>query len=154
MKLDYILRVTDIVMIVAIFAGPIFAVYTTELLRRRKELRDRKEAAFRTLMATRNATLAPAHVEALNLIDVLFHGSDAQNRKVIDAWRMYLSHLNDHLYPKETWAARRAELLVEFLYEMGVALGYSFDKSHIKSATYYPGGYSDAEIDNLEARKL
>lgn len=58
------------------------------------------------------------------------------------------------IYPKETWAARKAELLVELLFEMGVALGYSFDKSHIKSGTYYPGGYSDAEIDNLEARKL
>jgi hypothetical protein len=37
---------------------------------------------------------------------------------------------------------------------MGIAVGYSFDKSQIKAGAYYPGGYSDAEVDQLEARKL
>ena len=154
MQFDTTIRITDIVMIVAVLSGPIVAVQLTEWLRRRRELRDRRDWMFRTLMATRNATLAPAHVEALNLVDVLFHGSTAQERRVVDAWRLYLSHLNDHQYPRESWGVRRAELLVELLFEMGVAIGYSFDRSHIKAGTYYPGGYSDAEIDHLETRKL
>jgi len=154
MQFDWTVRVTDLVMIAAVFLGPIVAVRLTEWLRHQKEFGQRRDGIFRTLMATRNATLAPVHVEALNLVDVLFHKGTPQDRKVVDAWRLYLSHLNDHNYPKDSWAARRAELLVELLFEMGVALGYSFDKSQIKSGAYYPGGYSDAELDQLEARKL
>ena len=154
MQFDTTIRITDIVMIVAVLAGPIVAVQLTEWLRRSRERHDRRDWVFRTLMATRNANLAPAHVEALNLVDILFHGSSPQERRVVDAWRLYLSHLNDHQYPRESWGVRRGELLVELLLEMGVAIGYSFERSHIKAGTYYPGGYSDAEVDQLETRKL
>ena len=154
MSFDWTIKVTDIVMIGAIVVGPIIAVQLTEWIRRQQNLRDRKEWAFRALMATRNATLAPAHVEALNLVDVLFHSQKPQERKVVDAWKLYLSHLQDRGYPKESWGVRKNELLHELLYEMGMALGYSFDRSHIKSGTYYPEGYSDAEVDQIETRKL
>jgi hypothetical protein len=105
-------------------------------------------------MATRNATMAPEHVKALNVVEVLFHTANEQDRKVVDVWRIYLAHLNNHQYPKDTWQTRRAELLVELLYEMGIAVGYSFEKSHINAGTYYPGGYVETELDQLEIRKL
>jgi hypothetical protein len=62
--------------------------------------------------------------------------------------------VKDHNYPKETWAARKSELLVELLYEMSKSLGYNFDKVQIKSGSYYPSGYEDNDLDMLESRKL
>ena len=154
MQFDTTFRVVDLIMIFAVLSGPVVAVQLTERLRQSKEKRERKDGIFRILMATRNANLAPNHVEALNLVDVLFHGPSHQEKKVVESWRLYLSHLNDGYYPREAWGIRRSDLLVELLFEMGTSLGYSFERSHIKSGTYYPGGYSDAEIDQLETRKL
>ena len=154
MTLDWTVRVSDIVMILAVFVGPIVAVQLTEWLRTSKELRERRDSIFRTLMSTRSATLAPAHIEALNLVDVLFHSKKPQDRKVVDSWKLYLAHMNDHSYPRESWGARKADLLHDLLYDMGSSLGYSFDRSHIKAGTYYPHGYEDAERDQYESRKL
>jgi len=154
MAWDFTIRITDIIMIVAISTGPIIAVQIAEYLRNQKDSRDRKVHIFRTLMATRSATLAPMHIEALNLVDLEFHSKKHQERRVLDAGRLYIDHLRDHLYPKEAWPARKAELLVDLLYEMSVVLGYNFDKVQIKAGSYYPSGYEETENDNLQIRKL
>jgi uncharacterized protein DUF6680 len=150
MVIDWTLKVTDIIMITAIFLGPIVAVQVTEVLRKRNDARDRRVRIFRTLMATRSATLAPQHVEALNLVEIEFHGV----RKVIDDWRLYLAHLNDRQYPTNAWPARRIELLTELLYGMSASLGYAHDKSQLRAGVYYPAGYENTEAENAEMRKL
>lgn len=154
MEFDWTVKITDIVMILAIIAGPIIAVQITEYLRGSKDARMRRVHLFRTLMATRSATLVASHIESLNLVEIEFHSSQRQDRRVIDCWKLYLAHLNDRNYPKDAWGARRADLLIDLLYEMSVSLGYSYDKSQIKSGTYYPHGYEDADSDNWETRKL
>jgi hypothetical protein len=98
--------------------------------------------------------LAPTHVEALNLIDIEFQVSVAAEKKVVDAWKMYHAHLSDHSYPRETWDSRRAELLVDLLYEMAVCLHYGFDKAHIKSSSCYPKGYGETEEEQHRLRKV
>src|SRR3990167_9389920 len=118
MAWDWTIKITDIIMITAVAAVPVIAVQITEYLRHKKDSRDRKVHIFRTLMATRSATLAPMHIEALNLVDLEFHSQKHQERRVLDAGRLYIDHLRDHLYPKEAWPARKAELLVDLLYEM------------------------------------
>lgn len=153
MEWEWKIRITDIIMIVAVFAGPIIAVQITEYLRRVKDSRDRKVHIFRTLMATRSAQLAPMHVEALNLIDLEFHSPKRQDKRVLDAGRLYVDHLKDHEYPKEAWPARKGDLLVELLYEMSESLGYGFDKVQIKAGSYYPRGYDTVEFENDEIRK-
>jgi hypothetical protein len=154
MAWDLTIRITDVIMIVAIAAGPIIAVQVTEYLRHKKDSRDRKVHIFRTLMSTRSAQLAPMHIEALNLIELEFQAPPDAAKRVVDAGRLYIAHLGDHLYPKEAWATRKNELLVELLYEMSTALGYNFDKVQIKAGSYYPSGYQEAENDNLQIRKL
>lgn len=154
MTWDSTIKVTDIVMIFAIIVGPLIAVQITEYLRNLKDVRDRKVHIFRTLMSTRSAPLLGVHIEALNLVELEFHSSKQQERRVVDAWRLYLTHLADRRYPKETWGSRKDELLIELLYEMSLALGYSYDKSQIKSGAYYPSGYEDADSDHYETRKL
>lgn len=153
MEWELKIRATDIIMIIAIFAGPIVAVQITEFLRKVNDARGRKVHIFRILMATRSATLASPHVESLNAVDLEFHSKNIQDKRVLDACRLYMDHLRDHEYPKEMWGARRTELLVELLYEMSKALGYNFDKVQIKAGSYYPSGYEEFENDNLEIRK-
>jgi hypothetical protein len=142
-------------MIVAVFVGPIVAVQLTEYLRNRQEIHKRRVHIFRTLMATRRSNLAVAHIEALNLLELEFHSSDPQDKKVVDGWKMYLAHLCDPNYqPKDGWEQRRQELLVDLLYEISLAIGYSFDKSGIKTGAYAPQAYIDFESENTETRKL
>jgi hypothetical protein len=151
---DWTVKVTDVVMIVALVSGPILAVQITEYLRKSDEAKKRKIHIFRTLMATRSAQLAPNHIEALNLVEIEFHSSRRQERRVVDCLKLYLGHLADRNYPQESWAARRVDLLIDLLYEMSLALDYSYDKSQIRSGAYYPQAYVDAETEGTESRKL
>jgi hypothetical protein len=64
-------------------------------------------------MATRAANLDPRHVEALNMIDVVFHSNAKIQLEIRRLWKQYLDHLSDKAYPKDSWGPRRLELLVE-----------------------------------------
>lgn len=154
MTIDTSIRATDIVMIFVVLVGPLIAVQVTEYLRNKQDERKRKIHIFRTLMATRTANLAYQHIEALNLVEVEFYSSDPKEVKIIDCWKLYLSHLTDVGYHQETWNNRRVELLTDLLYEMAGSLGYAYDKAQIKGGTYYPRGYGDAEAEIQETRKL
>jgi len=156
MQYDFTLKITDVIMIAALFFGPIVAVQLTEFLRRRQDRQTRRVHIFRTLMATRLSNLATQHVESLNLVELEFRTSSSQDKKVVDCWKMYLSHLNNaqNYLPREGWEQRRGELLVDLLYEMGLAIGYSFEKSSIKTGAYSPQGYLNVSMETAESRKL
>lgn len=139
------METTDIIMILAVFLGPIVAVRLTRFLDNRKEVRERKLFVFKTLMATRAYTLAPAHVEALNRIDLEFETKKKHEKKVLDAWKEYLDLLGNRELSAEQWNIRRVDLLVELLYHMGWALDYEFDKTHIKNGTYSPVAHGRIE---------
>ena len=72
MTFDWNIRITDIAIMLATFLGPILAVYASEKRREWNDARSRKVQIFRTLMATRAATLNPSHIESLNLVEVEF----------------------------------------------------------------------------------
>jgi len=152
--MDITIKMTDLAIVVATLAGPFLAVYVTEKQRNKADIRNRKVHMFRTLMATRSARLAPAHIEALNLVEVEFDQTSRQERGVIDCWKLYLAHLNDQAYPTDVWVSKSHELLVDLLYAMSITLGYEYDKAAIKNGAYYPKGYGDAEAEMLETRKL
>ena len=52
------MKIADLVMILAVFAGPIVAVQLSRYLDRKKEIHERKLVIFKTLMATRATTLS------------------------------------------------------------------------------------------------
>jgi hypothetical protein len=108
-------RPTDIAIVIATLCGPFLAVYITERQRKKAEVKERKAKVFRSLMATRSANLVPAHIESLNLVEAEFDSGTKDERHVVDAWRLYLAHLNDRNYPKASWGSKREELLVELL---------------------------------------
>ena len=147
------MEISDVVMVLAVFLGPVVAVRLTRFLDNRKEVRERKLAVFKTLMATRAYTLAPAHVEALNRIDLEFDPQKKHERKVLDAWKEYLDLLGNHQLSPEQWNIKRVDLLVELLYHMGLALDYDFDRTHIKNGTYSPSAHGQIEEQQKAIRE-
>ncbi len=132
------MTIADTLIILATMLGPVIAVQVTRYVDDRKEVKGRKLQVFKTLMATRAYTLSPAHVEALNRIDLEFSSNLPAEKKVIDVWKQYLDLLGDKSLTPERWGEKRIELLVELLYVMGQCLDYNFDKTQIKNATYAP----------------
>jgi hypothetical protein len=72
MPQEPILKTVDILTICALILGPILAVQIQKFIDRAKESRSRRLWVFKTLMATRHATLSIDHVSALNRIDLEF----------------------------------------------------------------------------------
>lgn len=145
--------VISVCTIIAIIAGPILSIQISQYLNHKKSIKERKLEIFKTLMATRSAALTPEHTHALNMIDVEFRPKAKLEKDVISAWKLYHAHLQDRSYPAETWSSRKGELLIDLLYAMAISLDYDFDKSQIKSLSYYPDGYSDLENDQYIFRK-
>lgn len=156
------MTVSDVLIILAVIAGPIIAVQVQKAIEKYKEARNRKLIIFKTLMATRGTPLAPMHVEALNRIDLEFDGKDAEEKLVIVAWKIYLDHLisgpGDQKDPNfkiklESWADKNRDLLASLLNKMAKSLNYDFDEVHLKKGIYIPKGHSDIELEQTLIRK-
>ena len=99
--------IADALIILATLLGPIIAVQVTRYVDNQNEVKGRKLQVFKTLMATRAYTLSPAHVEALNRIDLEFSNDKPSEKKVIEVWKQYLDHLGDKSLTPERWSEKR-----------------------------------------------
>lgn len=148
------MTLTDFLLIVATSLSPLIAVQVTRYLDDRNEERGRKLQVFKTLMASRAYYLSPAHVEALNRIDLEFSASKRKEKAVLNVWQQYLDHLGSKHLTGQTWNDKRVDLLVELLQVMGRSLGYDFNKTHIKNATYSPTAHGRIEDEQEKIRQL
>ena len=146
---------TDAIIIIATLVAPLLAVQAQKCLERFREDHDRKLRVFKTLMATRAASISSEHVQALNMIDLEFQGQ--KYKFVRTEWKTYLDHLSS--YPKEKeqlqaiWDEKRIDLLAQLLIAMGQSLGYEFDHVHVKKGIYAPEAHSDIENENIMLRR-
>ena len=74
-----VMTISDWLMIIAVLLAPLIAVQVQKWLEHHRENRERKLRVFKTLMATRAATVSPDHVQALNMIDLEFSGKRKYN---------------------------------------------------------------------------
>ena len=140
--------------IAAIIIGPIVALWLQRISERRRESRNRKLIIFKELMATRAIKVSPRHVDALNAIEVEFSDGSAGDKRVLEAWRLYLDHLgNDDKGDNERWTDKGNDLLTDLLYEMSRALHYDFSKITLKNNVYSPRAHGDLELDQYLLRK-
>lgn len=139
--------------ILAIMVGPLLAFAVQNWRDARRERRGRKLEIFRKLMMTVKVPMNPGHVDAINSIPVEF----CDDKAVLDAWRLYASHLNERHppgYDLKHWADRKFDLLVDLVYLIGQVLGYGgIDKAAIRDNTYVPQGYADVENEWLQIRR-
>jgi len=80
---------TTVATIIAIILGPILAVQIQKLIERTKQKKDEKKRLFMTLLATRARQLSPEHVQALNMIHVVFSSKKQKDQAVVEAWDLY-----------------------------------------------------------------
>jgi hypothetical protein len=140
--------IKDWLFVGATVIAPLLAIQVSQLLDRRRQTHQEQLRLFKTLMATRSARLDPRHVEALNMIDVVFHSSTTGEIKIRSLWKAYLDHLGQKQLEQSVWNMKRLDLLIDLLFEMASFLGFTFDKTHIKNQTYSPRGYD--ELDDLQ----
>jgi hypothetical protein len=138
--------------ILATFLGPILAVVMTRIIDHRRDQHQRRLFVFRTLMATRRATMSPDHVNALNLIEVEFHG----HLRVTEAWRAYLRHLSTPFDPKDNSRVtkERQRLLTTLLFEMTSVMNIKIPELDILDGGYNPQGVVDLEAEQKAIRVL
>lgn len=155
------MNVADGVMVLAVLVAPFLAVFAQREIERWRTARETKLWIFKTLMATRTATLSFNHVQALNMIDLEFSDKKPIEKEVKQIWREYLDHLGG--LPQEpeaqkaavpAWQARNADYLADLLVAMGKSFGYNFDRVYIKKGIYAPEGHVKDEIEQREIRAL
>lgn len=153
------------VTIAAILLGPILAVQVQKLIERIAQRKEEKRKLSITLMSTRGRTMSLEHVQALNLIDVVFTGE--KDKPVTEAW----AELNDHFgsYPKApvtppngepvegeklkyeseqtAWGSKKEDLLVTLPGTMADSLDDHFDKLLLRKGAYTPQGFGEVEMD-------
>jgi hypothetical protein len=150
---EILTAILTVVTIIALIFGPVLAVIVSDRRSKKEEVARRKMHVFRTLMATRTTNLYYNHIEALNLVEIEYF----EDKDVMDYWRQYRNHLDNKEYSDRdypAWNGERQNKLNDMLYKMSLALGYSFDKSHIEKGVYYPVGYSEIESQQREIRSL
>lgn len=148
------MNITDLLMIAATALSPLIAVQVTRYLDDRNEQRGRKLQVYKTLMATRAYNLSSAHVEALNRIDLEFSLGRKGEKVVLEVWQQYLDHLGSKSLEGQAWNDKRVDLLVDLLHAMGKSLGYDFNKTQIKNATYSPTAHGRIENEQERMRQL
>ena len=157
------LELKDWATIVAALLGPILAVQAQKAVEAFREKRRRKAFLFEQLMATRASRLAPEHVRALNMIDLVFYGErvfgvqrrTAKEERVLDAWKEYHDHLNTKVEDNQIslWVARGDELFTNLLYAAAQDLGFKFDRVQLKRGSYSPMAHGEIEAEQTELRK-
>ena len=157
------LELRDWATIVAVLLGPILAVQAQKAVESLREKRRRKTFLFEQLMATRASRLAPEHVRALNMIDLVFYGErvigiqrrTAKEQRVLDAWKEYHDHLNTKADEGQIslWGAQGDELFTNLLFAVSQELAFKFDRVQLKRGSYSPIAHGEIEAEQNELRK-
>lgn len=149
----------DWLTIAAIIVGPLVAVQVQRFLESLRDRKQRRLNIFHTLMATRAARVSPAHVQALNMIDIEFYGrrvlgsqvQRAGERAVTNAWRVYSDHLSQQyaLAELSRWSDDGSRYFAKVLFELSRALGYDFDEVQLMRNVYSP--IAQGKLEQQEA---
>lgn len=162
----------EILTLVAVFLGPISAVFVTRWIDGLREDKQRRMEVFKTLMRTRRTPIYPEHVGALNLIEIEF----AKENLVIKAWKSLFEHLgtehirrideqeSDGLSPElisvrnqkfyDRLAQERQSLLAKLLHAMAKSLNFKVEQLEIFEGGYTPQGWVDVEHAQYVARQF
>jgi len=138
--------------IFAIYYGPIKALKIQRALDAEREERNRKLQLFKTLVSYRVTRLAPAYVQALNLIDVEFTENNEKEKAVREWWKE-LRDLYDNYKTTANPEEKSADLNADLLAAIGESLGYHFDKVYLKRGGYYPEFLGNVEVEQHTLRR-
>lgn len=159
------LDLKDWLTIFAALLGPVLAVQAQKMVETLRSHRERKLQVFTQLMATRAARLSGEHVQALNMIDLVFYGRfflgirfrSQKENAIIEAWREYHDNLkvgSDFTEAQmQAHFAQRDELFTNLLYAIAQDVNFKFDRVQLKRGAYSPVGHEEVEHEQNELRK-
>jgi uncharacterized protein DUF6680 len=78
----------DWITVAAIIVGPVLALFAQRVLDLLRERKKERKQLFNTLMTTRHQLYSPAHLQALNSIDIVFK----DNERICAAWKAVLDY--------------------------------------------------------------
>jgi hypothetical protein len=141
--------VLGMAIVIATFAGPVFAVLVTRYIDEWRRIRDRRLVIFRSLMATRRTLLSPDKVSALNMVEIEFYGLQS----VQDAHREVMAHINMPPPQPAGWNDRHRALVTRLLSEMATVLGCKLQQLDMLEGGYYPQGLADMDNEQQAVRR-
>jgi len=150
---DWSIGAAEAAIIFATLAGPILAVQAQKWLERGREVRDRRNTIFRTLMATRASILSPQHVEALNAIPVEFYGTKGKLKSINDAWKLFLDYHAPEIATTDAWWQKRQDMFLDLLHLISEYLGYGFSRAQLARDIYSPKAHDELESEQTIIRK-
>lgn len=140
--------------ILATIFAPIFAVQASQYIDRKRKVYEERFKIFKTLMATRGDILDKTHIEALNIIEIIFKDKSKKSKKVIECWRYYFDFLNDgNNFIKLESENERRLILGKLLVAMSEFLNVSIDEERINNQCYSPKFYHDIKNENIQIRQ-
>jgi hypothetical protein len=145
--------------VAAIVLGPILAVQVQKLIERTTEEKRERFFIFKTLMRSRGNIMSREHVDALNMIPLVFSKKNETDAQVRRKWEIYLNHLNSPYPVDGTEAVKLAfgkdnlKCLIDLLIALAKAFGYQFDEEDI-NRVYSPIGHNQEAQENQAIRLL
>lgn len=138
--------------VAATLLGPVAAIVVSLLMTWRhddaRQMLERRMRVFRALLATRASAAHYDHVSALNLVEIDFY----QITPVIDAWRVYMRHLNSvppdrklTLEEGKLFNDKRTDLLATLLKKIADFLRFEMGEIDLKRGGYSPQAWGDQE---------
>ena len=138
-----------IAVVIATFAGPVFAVLVTRHIDDGRRVKERRLNIFRSLMATRRAPLSAEKATALNMVEIEFYGIQS----VQDVHREVMAHINAPRPLPAGWNERHRTLVTRLLSEMATVLGYKLQQLDVLEGGYYPQGFADIKAEQQAVRR-
>jgi hypothetical protein len=145
--------------LLAIIAGPILAVQAQKWIERATEEKKERMIIFRTLMRTRSSVLFREHVDALNMIPIVFSKKNPSDSDVRRKWEILFNHRLTAV-PQNTseavqldFAKKGVAHLTDLLISLAKALNYKFDENDIQRV-YSPLAHEKEFAENQESRQL
>ncbi len=117
------MHLVEILTIIALIAGPSFAVCLTLWYQRREFVRQQQMNVFKTLIALRAEPFNVERIRGLGLIDVVFHHQKGVRVK----WAEYFESLNNPGLNDANGALIRLGKYNDLLSAMAIVLGYGRD---------------------------
>ena len=142
---------TEIINLVAIVVGPIFAVAITLWIENRRKGKDSQIIVLRMLLSTRHLPSDPGYSVAIQLVPIEFNGCP----RVLQAHREFLEAANVPLDGKndEQIGRNTRTKLIRMIYEMANVVGLKLRETDIDTGSFGTKGFYERDGLLLDSQK-
>jgi len=140
----------ELLTLIGIFLGPIFAVLISLWLEERRRSRDQKIIVLRMLLSTRHIPADPGFSVAINLVPVEFNRSKA----VMTAYKEFIEAVQKPSHGTDTPQLQTSGAkTTKLIYEISRELGFDIRESDIQYAGYAASGWIERDQITIDSQR-